>query len=315
MTTSPVKLSRQWSLEGGRLGKPFVLEVKEVETTAGTVAFVKVDKNADWVLKTLFNNVNKGALRRSRLSSTLKTLITDAEADPASRWTPERAPESSSSSAVADTPSPAVAESEPCDPMSQLEEISSENVTPKKRKGQGGKFYQSKRGQNRIQIVTMPEYEPVSHPGRTEERNIRLLPMSTVSTWMCIEDIPWLVRWLSDELRSGGVPLPKSDPVDALKCNCDAENVHIRWDFGGAWEAIILEGAKRGKKFKCSVSDLTEEKWLAVGANARYGTDFGTARPAQKKEVCFLYLEKHMKGVMASIANEPCHCQGPVAST
>ena len=248
----------------------------------------------------------------STLFSTIEKLLTDAAADPASRWTPERAPESSSSSAVADAPSPAVAESEPCDPMSQLDPVCSEIATPKKRKGQGGKYYASKRGQNKIHTVTMPEYEPVSHPGRTETRNIRLLPTSTVSTWLCIEDIPWLVRWLSDELRSGGVPLPKSDPLDALDCNCEAENVHIRWDFSGAWEAIILQGAKRGHKTTCSVSNLNEEKWLAVGASARYGTDFGNARPEQKKEASFMFLEKHMKGVMASIANEPCHCQGPV---
>ena len=173
MTTSPVKLSKQWSLEGGRLGKPYGLEVKEIETTVGTVEFVKVDKSADWLLGALFGNGSKGALRMSTLFNTLNTMLTDAVADPASRWTPERAPESSSSSAVADAPSPAVAESEPCDPMSQLEEISSENATPKKRKGQDGKFYQSKRGQNKIQTVTMPEYEPVSHPGRTEERKIK----------------------------------------------------------------------------------------------------------------------------------------------
>ena len=81
------------------------------------------------------------------------------------------------------------------------------------------------------------------------------------------------------------------------------KNVHIRWDFGGAWEAIILQGAKRANKFKCSVSDLIEEKWLAVGASARYGTDFGNARPEQKKEACFMYLEKHMKGVMATASS------------
>ena len=92
--------------------------------------------------------------------------------------------------------------------------------------------------------------------------------------------------------------MPKSDPLEALDCNCEAEHVHIRWDFSGAWEAIILQGAKRGCVFKTSVSDFTEEKWLAVGASARYGTDFGRARPEQKKEASFMFLEKHMKEVM-----------------
>ena len=185
--------------------------------------------------------------------------------------------------------------------MSQLEELGSDSATPKKRRGQ---YYESKRGLNRIQTVSMPEYEPVSHPNRMEERMVRVLPLSTVSLYLCIDDISWLVRWLGDELRSGGVPLEASDPVDALECNCNAENVHIRWDFGGAWEAIILQGAKRGHKTTCSVSNLNEEKWLAVGATERYGTVFGMASPEQKKEACFMYLEKHMKGVMGANAHE-----------
>ena len=301
MAIAPVKLTKQWSIAGGRLGKPVGLtDVKDIDTPQGTVSFVKIDKNADWLLKAILGTANKGALRRSTLFSTLGEKLTHVVADPASRWTPERAPESSSSSAVADAPSPAVAESEPCDPMSQLEEISSEAATPKKRKTQGP--YKSIRGQNKIQIVTMPEHEPHSHPGMTGDRNIRLLPTSTCSLSICIEDIPWLVRWLSDELRSGGVPLPKSDPLDALECNCDADNVHIRWDFNGAWEAIILQDslgrAKRGMKYKCVVSDFDQDKWLAVGANARYGTDFERARPEQKKEASKLFLEKHMKGVL-----------------
>ena len=112
--------------------------------------------------------------------------------------------------------------------------------------------------------------------------------------WLCIDDIPWLVRWLFDELRSGGVPVPKTDPLDALTCNCDAEKVHIRWDFGGAWEAIILEGAKRGNKFTCSVSDFDEQKWLAVGAGARYCAAFCRASAEQQKEASFFVLEQHM---------------------
>ena len=126
-----------------------------------------------------------------------------------------------------------------------------------------------------------------------------MLPLSTCSLYLCIDDISWLVRWLGDELRSGGVPLEASDPMDALTCNCNAENVHIRWDFGGAWEAIILHGAKRGAVLKCSVSTFSEEKWQAVGATARYGTDFAIASPTQKNEAGYLFLEEHMKALMA----------------
>ena len=141
MATAPLKLVKQWSIAEGRLSKPFgLVDVKDIDTNEGTVSFVKLDKNADWLLKAILGTSNKGALRRSALFKTIGDMLTDAVADPASRWTPKRAPGSSSSFAVADAPSPAVAESEPCDPMSQLEEIRSENATPKKRKAQGGKY-------------------------------------------------------------------------------------------------------------------------------------------------------------------------------
>ena len=63
MALAPVKVSKQWPIEGGRLTKPYGLDVKEIDSTDGTLPFVKIDKNADWLLKTLYGRVAKGALR------------------------------------------------------------------------------------------------------------------------------------------------------------------------------------------------------------------------------------------------------------
>ena len=148
MAFAPVKVARQWSIEGGRLNKPHGLDVKEIDTTDGTVPSVKLDKHGDWLLTTLRGKAEKAALRRSSLFRTFASMLQED-----SPWTPERGPDSSPSSAVADTPSPAVAEFERCDPMSQFQEISRDFSTPKKaRKGP----YKSKRGQNNMQIVTIP---------------------------------------------------------------------------------------------------------------------------------------------------------------
>ena len=65
MALATVKLSKQWSIEGGSLTKPFGLDVKESRSTGELMEFVKIDKNADWLLKTLFGKVNKGCLRKS----------------------------------------------------------------------------------------------------------------------------------------------------------------------------------------------------------------------------------------------------------
>ena len=82
--------------------------------------------------------------------------------------------------------------------------------------------------------------------------------------------------------------MPKTDPLDELEGNCEAQHVHIRWDFGGAWEAIILEGANRGRKFKCSVSEFDARKWQAIGGDARYNKDFGgPVQSRRRKRVSF----------------------------
>ena len=295
MALAPIRLVRQWSVEGGRLGKAHCLDTKDIDTKDGPVSFVKIDKNADWMLKLVTGSGSKGGLRRSLVFREFETHLKEARTNPDSHWSPDRAPERSSSSADAGASEPAV------DPMSQLEDISTEFATPKK-KARTGPYYQSKRGQNQIQIVTLPEHELVSHPGRREERKVRLLPLSTNSLYICIEDIDWLARWLNDELRSGGVPLPKNDPLSELRNNCAVEHVHIRWDFSGAWEAIILEGPKKGRTYKCKLGNFDETKWLAVGGDAKYGTDFMRAKPAQRREASFLFLQKHVANLIAADA-------------
>ena len=135
------------------------------------------------------------------------------------------------------SPNSAVAEPAPIDPMSQLEELGSSSAETQKKRSE---VYVSKRGKNNVTDISMSEFEPTCNPNRGELRNITVLALSTNSMWLCVDDIPWLVKWLSDELRSGGVPMGMDGPLDAIECNCEADNVHIRWDGGGAWEAIIV---------------------------------------------------------------------------
>ena len=44
MAFAPVKVAKQWWVEGGRLSKAHGLDVKDIDTTDGTVSFVKIDK-------------------------------------------------------------------------------------------------------------------------------------------------------------------------------------------------------------------------------------------------------------------------------
>ena len=50
----------------------------------------------------------------------------------------------------------------------------------------------------------------------------------------------------------------------------------------------------------CKLADFDEEKWLAVGGDVMYGTDFMCAKQEQKKEASLMFLEQYMKYVMVA---------------
>ena len=50
----------------------------------------------------------------------------------------------------------------------------------------------------------------------------------------------------------------------------------------------------------CKLADFDEEKWLAVGGDVMYGTDFMCAKPEQHKEASLRSLEQYMKYVMVA---------------
>ena len=275
-TWKQVAIAKQWAVEGGYLNKAVTLETREVDGIEGPMSFVKIEKNAEWLLKAAIGkNNNKGGLRRTRLFDTIKTKL--------------KAPTSDAGATDA-----AVAASTSEDPMQMLDEVESNEARAPKRSKHA---YISKRAKDSISHFDMPEFEPTSHPEKTATRKVAVLALSTNSTWLCVDDVPWLVKWLADEARSGGVPVATDDPLDALACNCEAEHVHIRWDFAGAWEAIVLAGEKKGTKVKSSVAKFTAEKWLAVGAPTQYGLSFENATHEQLKTATFKFVEQHMQGV------------------
>ena len=111
----PVKVIQKWSIEGGHLVKPAGLETRDVVTGSGTMNFAKVDKNAYWLLK-LFKS-KKGGLRRSTLFDTIKQKLEEKVCGPQWRVASEEDLE--------DSPSSAVAEPAPDDPMNRLEDVGS----------------------------------------------------------------------------------------------------------------------------------------------------------------------------------------------
>ena len=64
---APIKLSKQWSIEGGAMGsKPIGLDTKDVHTASGLLSFVKIEKGADWLLKVTTGNNSRGGRAAER---------------------------------------------------------------------------------------------------------------------------------------------------------------------------------------------------------------------------------------------------------
>ena len=64
----PIKLSKQWSIEGGAYrSKPIGLDTRDVDTASGPVSFIKLEKNVDWLLKVTLGTGARGAPRRATL--------------------------------------------------------------------------------------------------------------------------------------------------------------------------------------------------------------------------------------------------------
>ena len=62
---APIKLSNQLSSEvGANRSNPIGLDTKDVDTASGPVSFVKLEKNAEWLLRATLGATTKGALRR-----------------------------------------------------------------------------------------------------------------------------------------------------------------------------------------------------------------------------------------------------------
>ena len=149
----------------------------------------------------------------------------------------------------------------------------------------------------------MRVHSRTSHPSCNETRGVQLLPLSTNSLWMSSEDVDWLVTHIAEEVNMGSVP-PLADPYQELAPNCAAEDVHIRWNFKGGWDAIQLKGTSKGHTTTSKVSTLTEQKWTQANCTLKLGVEFDYATQAQRKLGTWYWLECCMVGAPAA-SDEP----------
>ena len=122
--------------------------------------------------------------------------------------------------------------------------------------------------------------------------------------WLAVEDVEWLVLWLADEHRSGGVALTE-DHDESSAGNCSAPNVHMRYCFDGTWQAVIIAGPRKGEKVKSHVRNLTEEKWKQVADLHEYAVAYKDATVSDLRLATYHFLEAYMKASVEGDAAVP----------
>jgi hypothetical protein len=149
--------------------------------------------------------------------------------------------------------------------------------------------------------------------------------------WIHEDDVPWLVTYIADELGTGGVgPIEDAagdmeeegqeenqelliqgaavaapsllDPVTPVKVKKAAGKV--RWDFNGAWEAVIKEGPQKGTKVTCVVNALTAAKWAVVSNLHQYPVDFENSTFQERKTAARHFLEQHLETLQVQVHEE-----------
>ena len=149
MKWKPISIHTRLTFSGGFQNKSFALETSEIDIQGKIESFVKIDKNAEWLLKaSLGPTAQRGALKRSQVIEEMKAKLCQKISIPA----------------VADASLDAVA-----DPMDALDDVSILE-TPKKRK------YVKKRQSGLVQSVEMSLLAPSAHPNSTQKYTVQCLP-------------------------------------------------------------------------------------------------------------------------------------------
>jgi hypothetical protein len=259
---------------GGFTNKSYVLTTTEITVGDTIETFVKVDKNAEWLLKaTMGNSGRKGALKRTIVIEQLKLKAEEITI-------------------------PAVADPDKADPMNELDDVYRKQKTR-------GRKYVKKPPSSHIYKVAMPMYSPAAYPQSREEYTATVYLKGTNGNmgpqflWLERKDVEWLVRTLADEAEFGSLNLQAAASRTMLP-NSKVPGLNLKWDFQteAHWEANFEEGPLSGTTVRSSVAKLNDEKWSAVAkqsgeAHVCFNQQFGTASPAQRKQATLDYVEAH----------------------
>lgn len=267
----PIVATKTLSIKGGYASKSSVVESIEV----GDEIFVKLEKNADWMLKLAGGpKAVKGGLSRTRVVEELRRRC-GLECKPQAH-------------------SPSKSDAHECedDPMQAVDECAYEGTVAETKPKRV--YYTPKRMKDHVVTVDMPARALGRSGGETVQ--VKLLAKGTNSIWLHDAMLPWLLTFLADEHARCGVEVPaKNADENTLVANTSVPGLAIRWDFSSqdSWEAIWIDGPRKGEIVRSSISAMTEQKWLAIDGDKEYGTTFSKAPFAARKKAVMKFLEHH----------------------
>jgi hypothetical protein len=273
------------TFSGGFTNKSYVLTTTEITVGDTIETFVKVDKNAEWLLKaSMGNNGRKGALKRTTVIEQLKIKAEEKMM-------------------------PAVAVRDKEDPMNELDDVNKKQKTR-------GRQYVKKPQSSHIHKVVMPMYSLAAYPQSREEYTATVYLKGSNGNigpqflWLDRKDVEWLVRTLADEAEYGSLNLKAAASRTALP-NSKVPGLNLKWDFQTEdhWEANFVAGPLSGTSVRSSVAKFTDDKWTAVAsqfgvAHICCNQQFATASFLQRKQATLDYVEAHCFSLLLAQAAE-----------
>ncbi len=119
----------------------------------------------------------------------------------------------------------------------------------------------TKRPHNNVCHLEMP-VRPLELDGpKGPKRTVACLLMRN-SLFIRDHDLPWLLRYMVEELQHGGVPICKEE-TDVPEANTGVPTLFIAWDLSvdPAWLGEFVDGPLTGTRIRSSIANRTQQKW------------------------------------------------------
>lgn len=301
------------TISGGLHHKSLAVESIDITTnykTGHAVTYVKLDKNAMWLLKIVGGAAaSKGFFKKTTLFEDIRSkyLAALAAADDGGDGTVAVAAD-------------AVADDEDDDPMNALDctvgKICSPNPNAVIKKPKGI----TANSTNRIKELEFPARARCAYPGDSESDTIKVgvIRVGPKSLYIDKLHVSWLCTYLADECGCCGVPLLPpavagvcTGPSSAVaESNCSVPGLYIRWDFqpagNSSWVGDFVSGPMKGRpKVAVKPTSMTIDKFDKVKHWRNRKCSFEKASKREIKDASWDYIEWYCNGLLPCVPSAP----------